>query len=179
MSAALEATAVRNTAIDSVDDLGRALPVSPRLVRRMLVAWGSWVALFTDGPLGTDVGMLPSLAARQLGCRAIRATLSTRDSPGGEARILEAYEPDADDRVLRLRRSIVAIDDGDRWTFTQRGQPYFFEDTISFEDTERYGARSIRERFTAPMLHAYLNALGVDPSAPLALGQAILIETSS
>ncbi|HST85720.1 MAG TPA: hypothetical protein VLL08_28535 [Kineosporiaceae bacterium] len=41
--------------------------------RYVCVPVDSWSVLLTNGPFGTDVGVLPSYAARELGCRAVRA----------------------------------------------------------------------------------------------------------
>ena len=44
-------------------------------------------------PLGTDVGVLPSYAARELKYRGIRAVRVDDDEPGYPARVLEVYGP--------------------------------------------------------------------------------------
>jgi hypothetical protein len=108
-------------------------------------------AVFTNGPLGTDVGMLPSLAARDLGVRGIRATVASGRYP---ANILEVFEPDERFDPLHLRRSISCANDGGRWRFDVAGLPF------CFEDQPQYLKRRIRARFTPPMLTRYLFELG-------------------
>ena len=52
-----------------------------------------WTLILSNGPMGTDVGVLPSQAARELRARAIRAVCVADDSPAFAARILEVYGP--------------------------------------------------------------------------------------
>ena len=52
-------------------------------------------------------------------------------------------------------RVIYAANDGGPWEFGQFGEP------LPFEETERYQARRVRDRFTMEMLRDYLQALGI------------------
>jgi hypothetical protein len=153
----------------SVDDVVATLGSRDAVRRRALVPWGDWTVMLTDGPHGTDVGLLPSWAARTLGCRAIRATAAESGPGRFGAVIFEMYDPAATQDPLRCRRSIAAAQDGARWTFQQTGAP------LDFEDQRRYRARLVRDRFTAPMLYSYLAALGVDPDTPLGLDHVVLV----
>jgi hypothetical protein len=88
---------------------------------------GGFVVLDTQQrAAGTDVGMLPSQAARELGGRGIRAVRVDDDEPGFPARILEVYGPDGDG-PLKSIRSIVAAHDGGEWIFETAGEPLKFE----------------------------------------------------
>lgn len=49
----------------------------------------------------------------------------------------------------------MAYEDGGSWAFHQDGEPF------PFEDVERYGARSKRDRLTSQMVHDYAAALGI------------------
>lgn len=138
--------------------------------RHVLIPWEEWTAVLTDGPLGTDVGMLPSLAARELACAALRAVAVDPKSERLGAVILEVFDPAAGGEPLRCRRSISVADDGGRWVFGQFGTPY------RFEDLSAYGRRRIRDRFTPPMLCEYLRALGVPLDVDLRLEESHVVE---
>lgn len=122
--------------------------------RYLLLSSESWTAVVNNGRLGTDLGMIPSLAARKLKCRAIRVT-AIEDRPDRYgATILEVYDPEAG-LPLRCRRTISVANDGAKWSFDQSGEPF------EFEDKDAYSHRRIRDRFTKPLLHRYVRALGV------------------
>lgn len=126
------------------------------MVPRSRYAWipiGDWTVLLSNGPLGTDVGLLPMHAVRAFGGRAIRA-VSVDDSELHPARILEVYDEHSTD-PLNMERSIAAANDGGRWVFETSGTPY------PFEDQTAYTRRLKRDRFTTDMLYDYLRALGV------------------
>ncbi|MDZ8171636.1 hypothetical protein [Microbacterium xanthum] len=123
------------------------------VARYICVPVGRWTALISDGPLGTDVGLLPSYAARELGRRAIRV-VNVGDTATFPARVLEVYSPDGEP-PLALERSIVAANDGGRWVFETSGSAY------PFEDQSAYSNRVKARRFTADMVYVYLRELGV------------------
>lgn len=155
---------------DSIEALRDFLEPGRPSARKVLVPWGHWTALLTDGPLGTDVGMLPSLAARELDCVAIRATAVDPESNRFGAVVLEVFDPLSSGDLLRCRRTISAADDGGRWVFNQVGVPF------EFEDLGAYGRRRIRDRFTPAMLHDYLRSLGVPVDADLGLDDTQVVE---
>jgi hypothetical protein len=138
----------------SLDDALTVLAPTSDLTRHACIAVDGWTVLMNNSPLGTDVGVLPSLAARELKCRAIRAVRVDDDEPGYPARILEVFGPDGEP-PLAGERSIAAVNDGGRWTFESSGR------TFAFEDEAAYGRRLTSSRFTGDMLHTYLIALGV------------------
>ena len=135
---------------DAIHDLA---PMSI-LNRYACIGLGAWSLLLSNGPMGTDVGLLPSHAARRLGCRGIRAVRVDDDEPGYPARILEVYGPGGEPSG-RLERSIAAMNDGGRWIFESSGRVF------AFEDTAAYAKRDKRSRLTGAMLTDYLRALGV------------------
>lgn len=169
LTSALGDVSIRPAKASSLADVVALLGDTRRLTTRALVPARRWVAMLTDGPNGTDVAMLPSLAARTLGCRAIRAT-AAQERPGTfGATILEVYDPAATDDVLRLRRAIAAIDDGGRWRFEERGEPF------EFEPPDRFTARRVRDRFTPAALDEYLAALGVDDLDDLDVERTMIV----
>ncbi len=145
----------RSSGFASIGDVVAALRPTPVLTSLLCapVGSGGWTALLSNGPLGTDLGVLPSLAARELGCRGIRA-MATGMEAKYPATVLEVYGPDGTG-PLAVERSIAAANDGGRWVFETFGDPY------PFEDLSAYTRRSKAARFTADLLRAYLRALGV------------------
>ena len=137
--------------------------VRPR--RYLLVPTRSpWIAFLDSGYRGTDAASQVSYLARRIGCRGMRVT-AVPDSIEGEfegARgryggvIFEIYGPEPNP-ILNHVRTIGAVNDGGRWSFDQSGLPF------PFEETERYGARRVKDRFTFDMLERYLAALGLHP----------------
>lgn len=137
----------------SLADLLAALGPTVTVSRYACVPLGSWTVVLNNSPLGTDVGVLPSYAARELHCRAIRA-VSVGDEDEFPARILEVYGPDGHP-PLALERSIVAANDGGRWVFETSGTPF------PFENQAAYRRRLKASRLTTEMVIDYLHALGV------------------
>lgn len=147
------------------------LPRAPFPERRFLCLGLShtWCAVLTNNRLGSDMGVLPSRAAKQLGCRAIRA-VAARSAEAYPGTILEAYGPDGDPEHGHCRRVVGAVNDGGRWTFDEFGDPF------DFEHVERYKARKIRDRFTPEILEHYLLGLDVPPLEPESLtGANVLV----
>jgi len=138
----------------SIEDALQALEPVPLLSRYACLALEDWTLVLNNGPMGTDVGVLPSHAARELECRAIRAVRVDDDEPGYPARILEVYGPRGKP-PLALERSVAAANDGGRWVFETSGTAF------EFEDEAAYRRRSKSSRFTGEMLHDYLMALDV------------------
>jgi hypothetical protein len=98
--------------------------------------------------------MVPSLAARALGCRAVRAVCIADGEGEFPARIMEVYGPDGSGPLL-TRRAIVAALDGGEWVFEATGDP------LPFEQPEQYARRRKSERFTPELLFDYLRELDV------------------
>lgn len=159
----------RSASVDSFEALCELLTPGNQLRRHALLEVEGWTAVLTDGPIGTDLGMVPSLAARELRSTAIRATRTDSGTRGFQAVVLEVFDPATEDS-LRCRRSIAAADDGGRWTFEQFGSPF------DFEQVGAYSRRRVRDRFTPEMLTGYLEALGVPFDSGLDLRNALMIE---
>ncbi|HEY4633175.1 MAG TPA: hypothetical protein VIH00_04580, partial [Candidatus Limnocylindrales bacterium] len=137
----------------ALEDAVAALPPRAPLSRYAILGLDGWAVLMNDGPNGTDVGVLPSWAARGLGIRAIRAVCVGDDGPGYPARILEVYGPGGQP-PLAIERSVASVNDGGRWIFEATGEPF------DFENTDRHRASLAAERLTCAMIHEYLRALG-------------------
>jgi hypothetical protein len=153
----------------SLDDAVQILAPAPTLSRYACIAIDGWTLVLNNTPSGTDVGMLPSYAARELKCRAIRALRVDDDEPGYPARVLEVYGADGEP-PLALERSIVAADDGGHWVFETSGRAF------AFEDEDAYRRPTKASRFTGEMLHDYLLALGVPADSEPDWSTAVVIE---
>jgi hypothetical protein len=139
------------------------------LTRHLAVPHGAWTLLLTNGPHGTDLGMLPSLAARELGCTAIRAACVADGAALHPARILEVFGPEGTPPLLAIR-SIAASNDGGSWIFETTGKP------LPFEDQEAYKARRRSDRLTPQLLLTYLSRLGVPVNDEPAWHSALVIQ---
>ncbi len=115
-----------------------------------------WTAYFDNGHQGPDVPAHVSYLAGALGCRGVRAVAVPDRRELGEtagAVMLEIYGPRPLD-FLNYERSISVANDGRRWRFEEFGERF------PFEDSNRYEAPKVRDRFTTRMLGRYLLALG-------------------
>lgn len=155
----------------SLDDAVALLAPSVDVTRYVCLPVGRWTALLTNGPLGTDVGVLPSYAARELRCRAMRV-VNFDDTATHPARVLEVYGPDGA-APLAIERSIVAAKDGGRWVFETVGSPY------PFEDQAAYTRRVKASRFTTDMVYNYLRAFGIPVDEDADWATAILVDRAT
>lgn len=128
------------------------LPLTHAKTRRLFVATrGGWTACFQNGIDGSDPFPAMSYLARALGVESMRIC---RTPPGAPwpATIWEVYAPEDQGGIAPLgyRRALAASNDGGRWSFTDVGPPF------PFEDPSRYGATRVRDRFTSATLEEYL-----------------------
>ena len=73
----------------SLEDLCCSLTPGGELRRHALLGLkAGWTAILTDGPTGTDLGMVPSLVARELNAVAVRATATDPSTGRFQATIL-------------------------------------------------------------------------------------------
>jgi hypothetical protein len=149
------------------DVLLRLLPLSSIHRRSLFVPTASgWCAYFDNGWQGSNVFSTMSYLAKLLRCRGLRIVAvddtSARDHELPPARreegalMFELYV-DHDTQWLNTERAIIVMRDGGPWKFLQSGNP------LPFEDTTRYTARKVRDRFTYEMLVEYAAALGLRP----------------
>jgi hypothetical protein len=142
------------------------------VVTYLVVSAGRWSVILTDGPLGTDVGVIPSRAARDLGVRALRAVSTTEGSSSYEMQLFEMFDPRSTDQQ-RLQRSVYAANDGGTWRFGSFGEPF------DFEDIDCYRQRRKRDRLTSAMVLRYLNGLGIRTQLPLRIRSLTINRSSS
>jgi hypothetical protein len=153
-----------------VEDMVRTLAPSPEITRYGVVPVGNgWSLVLNNSPRGTDVGMLPSQSARELGGLGIRAVCAEDGEPGYPARILEVFSPDGTG-PLKLLRAIVAANDGGRWIFETAGEP------LPFEQCGEYERRRKSDRFTSTLLYEYLRQLGVPVTCEPTWAEAFIVQ---
>jgi len=134
--------------------------------RSAFVPLEEWTVYFSNGPNGTDTGLLPRSVPDALDCRAIQAMCIPDRTVGMfSARILSMFSP-----VLAQCRHVSVIQDSGRWNFTQWGDPY------PFEDVSAYGARLTRTRLTPERLYTYLAKLGVPYDVEPSWNSALVVE---
>ena len=153
---------------DGLADAAQALVPNVPWSRTAVVPVGSWSVMFSNGPGGTDTALLPSSAAEELGCVAVRAVCVPNDAMW-PARILHVYGPEGEPR-MNMVRIIRMMNDSGRWEFYTDGSP------LPFERLDAYQACKKRERFTQDMLYEYLRELGLPYDAPPQWNDAILIK---
>ena len=121
-----------------------------------------WVAYFDNGHGGTDVFSAISYLARTIKVDAVRvmAIPNTIKSNVGQAKgrygglMLETYGPERG-HFLNIQRSVGLINDGGHWRFDANGTPF------PFEKTDRYAAKSMKDRFSLADLVEYLQAVEI------------------
>lgn len=120
---------------------------------------GGLAAQFDNNYRGTDPSGV-SVLSQKVGCRALRVTAveHTLKKVGDRqwigkygGMILQVFD------AGKSRRTISAMNDGGRWDFYQKGEPF------EFEELDAYQNRRIKDRFTFEMMRRYLGELGVCP----------------
>jgi hypothetical protein len=145
---------IRDAGVETATQAADLIAPGRPLTRHVVFPRRDWSMLLTDGPHGTDLGMLPSLAARELGCTGIRAVCLADGAGPYPARILEVFGPGGVPPLLGVR-SIATSNDGGRWVFETSG------DALPFEDKAAYNEPRKADRFSPALLLAYLSKLGV------------------
>jgi hypothetical protein len=145
---------IQGAGVESAAQAAELVAPDGPLKRRVVFPRGGWTMLVTDGPGGTDLGMLPSQAARELGCVGLRAVCVADGAARYPARILEVFGPDGVPPLLAVR-TIAASNDGGRWVFETWGDP------LPFEDEAAYAAPRKSDRLPPALLLSYLSQLGV------------------
>ncbi|MEU4602973.1 hypothetical protein AB0F43_08350 [Kribbella sp. NPDC023972] len=137
-----------------------------------------WTAYFDCGFQGTDAVSTVGYLSENLKCQGVALdstphTLGTSlETPGRYGAVqFELFGPLQTD-FLNYVRTISASHDGSRWRFDESGT------VQAFEETDRYQARKVRDKFTSEMLAAYTAALGIHAfDENFYAGQGLLIET--
>jgi hypothetical protein len=137
-----------------------------------------WTAYFDCAFQGSDPSSTVGHLSQALQCQGVTVssaphTVGTSlETPGRYGGVqFELYGPLQTD-FINYVRTISAAHDGDRWRFDADGT------VQAFEQTDRYQARRIRDRFTSEMLAAYAAELGLRPfDEDFYSDRGVLIET--
>lgn len=153
-----------------VSDLREGFPESLRSLeplvggarpRKLLVGVGNWTAYFDNSLRGTDPESPIGHISRTAPCSGVQIltaphTIGLHGNEGRAGGLLFRLFGPLEGEFLNYVRTVSVIWDGTRWVFDAVGTPQ------AFEETERYTARRVRERFTSDMLERYCQALGLD-----------------
>jgi hypothetical protein len=128
-----------------------------------------WCVLLRNSMAGTDPSGIPGMFANRFKVVGMRAANCGPSAERLEARILDIDGPFGPGGQM-VFRSVIAMDDGDRWIFNLIGAP------LPFEEVEQYRQRIKRKRFTEKMFYEYLEALGVPYDEEPVWSEAVVIE---
>lgn len=133
-------------------------PLSAEKRRALLVpTTAGWTGFFQSGIQGSDPFPAMSFLAVRLGVQAMRICTTPADQ-AEPAVMWEVYAPaHLGGNPFGYRRAIAASREGSRWTFDSTGVPFEFEDLRAYESPRK------KDRFTRPMLDAYLAHFGLSP----------------
>jgi hypothetical protein len=151
---------------DVLEDL---LPFEAPWTRELVLPCGDWTAYlnnFVNGGDSTAVG--PAIAVR-LGIRCVVALHTPRYGPGHEGTQLEVMGP-AGVPPLMYERTVSAVATDGRWEWDESGPAF------PFEDTARYAAGRIRNRFDRELPVRYLDALGIPADDDDAYGAGRIVQ---
>jgi hypothetical protein len=113
-----------------------------------------WTALIDNNFRGTNTSAIVMLP-RLIQSHSIWVVNSSFTSKQG-ALIMEIFGPEKTDWLNIVRKIRLTCDYG-KWEFEQYGKP------LPYEETGRYTARRIRDRFDLELLTRYLHAEGLSP----------------
>jgi hypothetical protein len=145
------------------DALQQIEPLTMPPTRQLLAETRSpWTAYFDNSVIGTDAGPVVTYVSSQLKCRGLRLLCSpntmTKHTERGHgnygALSFELISPESQES-LSYERVVYLMNDGGRWEFRAQGT------VQSFEQTERYDAKKLVDRFTSEMLADYCRAIGI------------------
>jgi hypothetical protein len=161
-------------ALPVLDQLAELLPLEMPFTRRLLVdTRAGWTAHFDNERLGGDPqGWIGSLASFH-DCPGVIASHVPRGQYPYPSTQFWLLQRGADGHWDYVRTVTAGVFDSGRWLFDTSGevQPY--------EETDAYGGRLGRNRFTREMLLRYLAALGIDADNPDFYGPGVLYQESA
>jgi len=156
---------------DSLPSCARTLlPLQTPWTRELVVAHGDrWTCYLNNSLNGGDPAPPVWFLSQSMRIHGVVATCKPRLPVGHAQTKLEYYGPEGQPPLNYVRAIVAHAQDG-RWSWHVTGTP------LAFEDTSRYTARRIRDRFDRPTLVTYLGALGIDVDDAAAYGAATLVE---
>jgi hypothetical protein len=129
----------------------------------LLIGCGDWCAYTNNAIGGGDLSGPPGYLSRALGCDVVHAVHVPKHPPGHASTQFGLVRPDGTSRTLAAH-----AEDG-RWSWHAAGEQ------LSFERSERYTARLIRERLDRELLVEYLGALGIRVDDPGFYGTTVAV----
>lgn len=133
------------------------LPLSAPLTRYLWVKTSSkWTAYFDNFYNGGDPYGPISVLTERLQCQGVIIAYSPQLPQTYGAARFDLYTSAPTSNPHNILRSVAAINDGGRWSWTMHGAPQVFEYTA------QYNARQIRNRLSWSLLVQYGQALGID-----------------
>lgn len=145
------------------------LPFESPWTRELVLPCGGWTAYLNNGLNGGDSSARGLAVGRDLGVRTVVAEHTLRYGPGHQATQLWVHGPDGAPPLM-VRRTLSATATDGRWHWEASGEPF------AFEDTSRYTARRVRDRFDRGLLIRYLGHLGIPADDANAYGEAMLVQ---
>lgn len=149
--------------------LHKLLPFESPWTRELLMPCGDWTAYLNNGLQGGDASAIGPAIARSLGVRCVVASHSPEHGPGHAGTQLWLMGPDGEPPLM-YQRTIDAVATDGKWTWHTSG------DQLPFENTDRYGAQLVKNRFDREMLLSYLDALGIPARDDDAYGPGIIVQ---
>jgi hypothetical protein len=137
--------------------LDALLPLTGPLRRYIWVQTiGGWTAYFDNSVIGSDTFGPISYLAEQMRCRGFAIGCRAGTRKRGASVSFSLYGPEPTE-WLNLVRTVSAVEDEGRWTWTATGT------VQTFEEVERYRQRRVRDRLTPDTLAQYCAAIGIRP----------------
>lgn len=150
------------------DCLSMLDPLESPWTTELLVAHGGWTTYLNNGINGGDPWPATSYVAELLDVRWVVASYQPWTVEGHATTQLQ-LGGSGGEPPLRLVRTIAAHAEDGRWSWHSTGSP------LSFEHTDAYGARRVRDRFSRALLVEYLAALGIVVDEPYRFGTGVRV----
>jgi hypothetical protein len=128
-----------------------------------------WTANLVNSHLGGDSFSWCGHLSEVIGCEAVLATHIPADQYAYPATAFSMNAPRAAPPLHTLR-AVRAGRYSERWEFYEEGE------VQPFEETERYAARRMRDRFDREMLLRYLASLGIRADEPTFWREGVLLQ---
>jgi hypothetical protein len=141
------------------------------LPRELLVEAGVWTAYFNNGiPYPDPVTPVGHLTRTNRWAGVVVMCVPATGTRFGAVQF-ELFGP-LDTEFLNTVRAVSVVQDDSGWSFDANGT------VQAFEETDRYRARRVRDRFTPDMLERYCAALGIRVFDPGWYGpRGVLVES--
>jgi len=152
---------------DVLEDL---TPFESPWTRELVLPCGDrWSAYLNNGRNGGDPTASAHAVAARLDARRVMGMHAPRHGPGHQSTQLWVHGPGGEGPSQHVRTLTADAADG-RWSWYALGEPF------DFEDTDRYTARRVRDRFDRSLLLRYLAALGIPADDDASYGPGVIVQ---